>query len=192
MVEALDYRFGYDVKAEYFRWLCDLVDIEQEDRSYSILARDLFRKEFVALVKHDENRASDGLELREEYLREINYPKYVEIEGECSVLEMLIALARRIDFETSDPYDLNNTVDRTSYWFWEMIDNLGLIEFSDDCYVEYDGSFMVDAIVDRWLDREYSWDGNGGIFPLKYTNEDQRDVEIWYQMNMYLNEKCAV
>ena len=179
-----------DVEQDYFHWLCELVDIEQENRSYWLIAKDLHRKAFTYIVEHDENRASDGIELREEYLHEVNYPRYVSIDGECSVLEMLIALARRLDFETSDPYDTTDIFDRTSYWFWELMDNLGLIVFSDDVYVEYEGMTQVDRIVDILLNREYEEDGSGGgLFPLNYYSEDQRDVEIWYQMNAYLAER---
>jgi hypothetical protein len=28
----------------------------------------------------------------------------------------------------------------------------------------------------------------GGFFPLTHPNDDQRKVEIWYQMNAYLDE----
>lgn len=185
----MDYGFGFDVNQDYFRWLCDIVHIDQGDRSYWILAKDLHQKEFYSLIAHDENRASDGLELREEYLGSVGYPKYVDIGGECSVFEMLIALARRMDFETSDPYDVHDSTDRTSYWFWEMIDNLGLLPFSDDSYVEYGGMTQVDSILDIFLERGYKWNGQGGLFPLSMASEDQRDVEIWYQMAAYLNEE---
>lgn len=180
---------GFDIEQGYFEYLCDIVHVDQIDRSYWILAHDLYRRPFISVIPHDENRASDGLELREEYLREIHYPKYIEIEGECSVLEMLIGLARRMDFETSDPYDICDVTDRTAYWFWEMIDNLGLLAFSDDCYVDYGGMTQADRAIDRLLEREYSWNGEGGLFPLEKTNTDQRDVELWYQMNAYLMER---
>lgn len=178
----------FDIEQDYFHWLCELVHIDQEYDSYWLLAKELHRKEFYSLVPHDENRASDGLELREEYMREINYPRYIDIPGECSVFEMLIGLARRMDFETGDPYDFENSIDRTAYWFWEMIDNLGLMPFDDDSYVDYDGIRIVEDIIDRFLNREYDADGNGGLFPMRVVNEDQREVEIWYQMNQYLNE----
>lgn len=181
--------FGFDIEQDYFAWLCEMVHIDQMDISYLALAKDLHHRKFYAIVPHDENRASDGKELREYYLREINYPKYLEIEGECTIFEMLIALARRMDFETNDPYEIDETGDKTTYWFWEMIDNLGLSKFSDDAYYAYGGGREVDKILDKFLERRYSRNGNGGIFPLEMTKKDQRDVEIWYQMNSYLAEK---
>lgn len=184
----------YDIEQDYFHWLCEMVRIETEDRSYWLLAKDLHRRAFYPLVDHDENRASDGLELREEYLREVNYPKYYSIEGDCSVLEMIIALARRIAFETSDPYDLDieDDMDRTCYWFWEMMRNLGLDIYDDENYVENSGYERVEVILSRFLDRDYKRNGDGGLFPLDGGSEDQRDVEIWYQMNAYLMEKDYV
>lgn len=175
-----------DINQWYFNWLCELVHIDNGDSSYYILAKNLFSKQFVSYVDHDENRAYDGMELREECLEELGYPKYTRVEGPCNVLEMLVGLARRMDFETSDPYDA--VTDRTTYWFWEMIDNLGLMAFDDESYVEMEGQIFVDSIVDTFIERRYEPDGSGGLFPLKHSEDDQRKVEIWYQMCQYLAE----
>ena len=94
MCAALD----IDIEQDYFDWLCDLVHIDRMEEGYLLLAKDLHKRIFYALIPHDENRASDGKELREDYLRDIHYPKYVQIEGNCTVFEMLIALARRMDY----------------------------------------------------------------------------------------------
>lgn len=184
----MEYAYEFIVGQDYFNWLCELVHIDQIERTYWLLAKDLHRKAFIALIDRDENRASDGLELREEYSREINYDGYLDMDRECSVFEMLVALARRMDFETSDPNDPYDTRDSTSYWFWEMIENLGLIEFDDNSYVELEGQTYVDWILDGFIHRQYGADGRGGIFPLREVCEDQRDVEIWYQMSAYLME----
>lgn len=173
---------------DYFNWLCDQVHVDQIERSYWLLAKDLYHKEFIARIDHDENRASDGLELREEFVRENRYDEELDIDKGCSILEMLIALARRMDFETSDPNDPYDTNDSTSYWFWEMIDNLNLIEFDDDSYIELDGQTYVDWILDGLIERQYEPNGDGGLFPLRGMCEDQREVEIWYQMSAYLME----
>jgi hypothetical protein len=36
--------------------------------------------------------------------------------------------------------------------------------------------------------RLYTTSGYGGLFPLEEPKEDQRKVEIWYQMMAYLGE----
>lgn len=185
----MTYGYGFDVEQDYFHWLCELVEIEQPDKSYWILAKDLHSREFYSLIDHDENRAYDGIELREDYLREINYPKYVEIEGECSVFEMIIALARTMAFETEE-YDEEG--DHTAYWFWELMKNLGLTKYDDDSYAELEGHMHVDFNIDILLERKYEPNGIGGLFPLKRSRENQRKVELWYQMCAYLNEKEVV
>ncbi len=189
----MDYSYEKDIEQDYFHWLCEMVGVEQADDSYWILAKELHERKFYSLVPHDENRALDGMELREEYLRDCNYPKYVDILGDCSVLEMLIGLARRMEFEMTDPFDLENTMDRTSYWFWEMLDNLGLTKYTDSAYADLkdEAIVYVDWIVDNLLKRKYEPNGNGGLFPLHDFHENQCNVEIWYQMAAYLAERSV-
>lgn len=180
----------FDVNQDYFHWLCEMVGIEGEEKSYWLLAKDLHRMPFYSLVPHDENRALDGMSLRDEYLEEVNCPKYLRIDlGECTMLEMLIALSRRIDYEMSDSKVVS---DDTRKWFWEMLDNLGLTAYSDDRYVDIGGLDDVDEVLERLVERDYSRDGRGGLFPLRRPVEDQRNVEIWYQMSSYLLEKDVI
>ena len=37
--------------------------------------------------------------------------------------------------------------------------------------------------------RTYDSNGYGGLFPLRNPREDQRKVELWYQLNAYLLEQ---
>ena len=178
-----------ELNYEYFQWLCDMVHIEQERTSWKLVAKDLHRMIFVPLIERDENRALDGLDLRDQFIESEWYNQRDEIEGECTVFEMLVALAQRMDFETTGAYDENSMgSDRTAYWFWEMTDNLGLTAYDDDSYVDLDGTTYVEQIIDEFVNREYDYDGTGGIFPLKHAEKDQRNVEIWYQMSAYLYE----
>ena len=71
------------------------------------------------------------------------------------------------------------------------MDNLGLVPFDDESYVDLDGQTYVERIIDDFVKREYDFNGVGGIFPLKHAEQDQRDVEIWYQMSAYLYEREA-
>lgn len=193
---------NYDIEQDYFHWLCEMVSIDQEHESWWILAKTLHSRKFYALVAHDENRAYDGLDLREEYLSKTGAPDYAtvfpdETDGECSVFEMLIGLARRMEFETDDPYVYDGDErDRrtTGYWFWVMLDNLDLTRFSDQEYADNaeEAVSYIDWIVDRLLDRRYSANGEGGLFPLNHCHENQCKVEIWYQMSAYLMERNVV
>ena len=75
--------------------------------------------------------------------------------------------------------------DRTPLWFWGMIGNLGLREMTDDIFDES----VVDEITERFLTRDYSYNGRGGLFYVSKPRMDMRDVEIWYQMMWYLDEE---
>ena len=46
----------------------------------------------------------------------------------------------------------------------------------------------VEDIVQKFLDRKYSRNGDGGLFTVNRSRYDLRSVEIWYQMCWYLDE----
>ena len=179
---------SFEVVNEYFRWLCDKVGVERPNGSYWILIKALHKKEFYWTVPNDDNRALDGKKLREAFAEETDYYPYDALDGPCSMLEMLIALAGRCQYGVIDA-EVEN---RTSKWFWELVGNIGLDKFTDDVYVEECGTFQVDLILDTVLDRAYKKDGRGGLFPLKSAKKDQRNVEIWFQMCAYLIENYYV
>lgn len=73
--------------------------------------------------------------------------------------------------------------DRTSQWFWGMINNLGLNGMTDRSYdAEY-----VERTVDRFLNRDYEPDGRGGLFRIRNCGKDLRKAEIWHQLCWYLD-----
>lgn len=188
-----------NVKETYFLWLCTL--IKNRRFNYWKLARELHNKKFRWSVPNDDNRCGDGLYLRQTFIEQEGLDEdHLEVvgflKGECTVLEVLVALAQRIDFQT---YDLDTQENKTSKWFFEMIGNLGLDKFPDensrgDRLSELD-ELRIDEILEGWLDRSYAFDGTGGLFPLKRHNRhkgrmrDQTTVEIWYQMMAYLEER---
>jgi hypothetical protein len=102
----------------------------------------------------------------------------------CSVLEMMIALAKR--WEDNVMYDPDYG-DRTAEWFWIMMRNLGFTWLDDMRFDPVEANY----ITDRLLDREYDKDGQGGLFRIKNPNIDMRNTEIWYQMNFFFNEFLA-
>jgi hypothetical protein len=105
---------------------------------------------------------------------------YDILDGPCTVLEMMIALANRCEETIMDDPDIG---DRTGQWFWGMITNMGLGSMSDD---RYDRRY-VEYVITRLLDREYEPDGTGGLFTVRDCDRDMRDVEIWYQLCWYLD-----
>lgn len=170
---------GSRINSEYFATLRDLILTDKGEETYDLLIRDLYALNFYAVLPRDENRGKDGMDLRARYMG--NDSDY--ITGPCSVLEMMIALSQRMSEIMFDP----SVGDDTPRWFWEMIENLGLDFNSDSRY----SSIFTDQTIRRFLDRKYDADGLGGLFPLEYPGEDidQRDIEIWYQMQSYLNER---
>jgi hypothetical protein len=111
----------------YFTWLYSKVgSVEKTDpsKTYWTLCRKLFTKEFVWIVANDDNRAEDGRDLRREFIEEERIGGVNEewMRLGCSMLELLIALSRRLEFEAGEtPRD----------WFWTLIRNLGM-EFCSD------------------------------------------------------------
>ena len=174
-----------DVINEYFDWMCQLVSDKQYigDRSYRKLLSKLHSIPFTYTIDMDGNRAADGIDLRYRYGYERNYEDYIIAsfldDKPCSVLEMIVALALRCETIMEDP----DYGDRTGEWFWGMIECLGL-ESMDDTDFNRD---HVDDVIDIFLSRGYGRDGRGGLFTIKHPKRDLRTVEIWYQMNWYLD-----
>ena len=170
----------------YFRWLCEFVNVSPPYGSYTRLLYLMHIKPFKWSVRNDDNRYFDGIDLRNRFIWEHLYSGDLEgeLKGHCTILEMIAALALRIDILMEDE-GLEN--DQVSKWFWVMMDNLGLTSYNDD---DLDDILVheVNEILDRLVDRAYDEDGNGGLFPLTKPKENQKKVELWYQMNAYLLE----
>lgn len=168
------------VISDYHLWLLEMMRIDLPEHShYYKLMDDLDKKEFTWINDMDENRDMDAFELRKEYYFDNGYDVRDVFTGPRSVLEVLVALSRRIEIEiTGEPGN-----DHIEKWFWEMLKNLGVL-IDDDIY---DHEF-VDRKLDIWLERRFNFDGRDGIFPLKTASFDQRKTDIWYQMQNYLME----
>jgi hypothetical protein len=168
---------------QYFNWLCDVVNVSTV--SYNKLLRLLHRTKFRWSNIRDKNRAEDGVDLRFRFRKSIDCLSRNEVlnwhdEEPCSVLEMMIALAIRAEEQIMDNPQVGN---RTTQWFWGMVASLGLTGMSDDMFD------LIEAkdIIERFLDREYSPDGKGGLFTIRDCEYDLRDVEIWTQLCWYLD-----
>jgi hypothetical protein len=146
---------------------------------YEILYRQMHRKAYYFIVDYDENRAADGVYLRDMYLDLFDRGEVPQ--GPCSFLEFLIGVSMRLSGMLADGEPLP-----VSQYFWELLNRLGLNEFTDELYREDATQFQVDAIMVDFMDRRYDRCGKGGLFPLTPPCRDQRKVEVWYQMNSYL------
>lgn len=172
----------------YFTWMCSLVSNRKryaKQPSYSQLLRLLHEIDFQYILPMDGNRESDGINLRYRFGYEEGYEDsmiatYLD-DRPCSVLEMMVALALRCEESIMDNPDFG---DRKGQWFWGMIVSLGLGNQYDENFDEE----YVYFVIDRFLNREYERNGKGGLFTVTRPHRDMRSVEIWYQMNWYLEE----
>lgn len=168
----------------YFDWLygqvCS-VRAKNPSRTYRNLLDILYTKEYVWLVPNDDNRLEDGRDLRLEFLETeeilVSGRDSLWLDLGCSVLEFLVGVSRRLEFET----DVNSDI-----WFWELLDNLGLSGMNDRVAIDKE---EVDYVLDRLIWRTYEYNGGGGLFPLVYPERDQREVEVWYQLSAYILER---
>ena len=171
-----------NINEEFFEWMYQTV----EGKGYSDLLETLYSVQFYVVLPLDENRLIDGCELRYRFGEDCNIPKVVidKVFGhndECSVLEMMLSLAIRIEETIMSDSDYG---DRTSMWFWIMIKSLGLYSMTNGNYDEP----KVLKILDTFLTRCYKDNGAGSLFIVNNTNKDMRDVEIWYQMCLFFDD----
>lgn len=179
-----------NIKEIYFEWLLNHVysGSKIKRKKYRKLLSHLYDRDYVWSLEMDENRYDDGMILRDRFVDECyesgsylgkSILLYFNTKP-CSMLEMMIALAIRCEENFMDDAEHG---DRTGQWFWEMIISLKLNSMDDS---QYDSDY-VDGVINRFLDHEYLPNGIGGLFTIKNSEHDLREVEIWYQMCWYLD-----
>jgi hypothetical protein len=165
----------------YFKWLYSQVADPEVVNPYAThwrLLKLLYTREFVWFVPNDDNRIADGTDLRIEFidstqLQDVD-PSWIRLP--CSVLELMIALSRKLSFNSGWAYP---------GCFWGLLDNIQLKQYNDRRNYSED---TIQDILDTLIFRTYKYDGRGGLFPLRDGREDQRRVELWYQMCAYILE----
>lgn len=166
----------------YLYWLYSQVgevDSRNPSATYWNLLRRLYQTQFIWFIPNDDNRVEDGIALRYEFIEDLAL-EGVSIDWlhmECSFLELLIGLSRRLAFETEG---------ESRWWFWRLLSNLGLEGYSDDRPLN---ARAVNTATNRVIWREYTRNGVGGLFPLHHAREDQTEVEMWRQLGAYLLEQ---
>ena len=188
----------------YYEWLVDQSQLDQDgEGGYSRLCEALFRTTFESKsVFADANRVEEAWQLRNEWadsvadsedVREELFSEFERTNGYgwyCSYLELLIVMARKIAYETlGGPYEAS-----IGKWMREMMANCGMDEMTDGYFKKYGGEAYdkLEGVTRRITMRAYSWDGDGGIFPLMYPLRDQRRIELLDQMNDYLAENYDI
>lgn len=162
--------------SSYFFWLCDMIDCKSHEQYKETLLQ-LDNVAFYSLIPNDDNRGLDGVQLRVVYEDESGiFLSEDYLHDPCTLLEMLIALAERMAYIIFDP--AKNDEPNNVSCFWQLVKNLKLKPQAMNNYV----------LIETFLERNYAPSGDGGLFPLLSTREDQRDIEIWYQMMAYIEE----
>lgn len=173
----------YSVEKKYFEWMYEIVCGEYNKTgpySFRKLMLYLHSVEFTFTNRRDINRAKDGEKLRYRFAYDTGCAcadSY--LEGPCSILEMMVALAIKCEENYMDNPKFGN---RTRQWFWRMVASLGLNGMTDAQYNQDE----IDEIIKRFLKRNYEPDGCGGLFTVKNHDRDMRKIEIWDQMQAYL------
>ena len=175
-----------ELEKRYFNWLCNVIG-DKSHRNYGKLLKYLFNRSFFYILPMDGNRSEDGIDLRYSGFGYFSGTEQYEIaryldRRDCSVLEMMVALAIRAENIVGD----SEVGDRKALWFWSMIESLGLSGMDDDHYDETKVIFSIDC----FLNRDYKPNGKGGLFTVKEPSHDMRGVEIWNQMCWYLSENA--
>lgn len=171
---------------QYFEWMVSILIPDVNKRVvYSNLLDTLNSLEFIPSMDMDYNRFNDGVELRFRFGDENGFGKtsiscYLDTHP-CSMLEMMCALSLRIE-ETimSDP----EIGDRTWIWFDEMLNSLGFINQTN---YNFDYNLIL-SNINTFNRRQYESNGRGGLFTIDDPTVDVRDLEIWYQMNLYIKQ----
>lgn len=166
---------------DYKNWLVNLV-IDEDHSCYNNLLNYIFNKEFYWSVPRDENRAIDGIHMREVFADQYGYS--CDMNGPCSVLEMMIALSVR----GAEDILWDGENNWTPFIFWSMIDNLGLIDCVDSNFYQN----YVDNKLEIFLSRNYDEKGYGGLFlPSHFYSQipkKWKHLEVWDQMNLWIND----
>lgn len=171
-----------DNERAYRDWLVNKVNVTMAD--YADLLQELYDIEFYSIVQYDEDRGMDGLALRDDWATEVGFKGSLDF-GVANVLEVLIGISRRVEFQLFG----TQYFDEWDYIkiFWEFINNLGLDEyFGTLSRYTFD---EIRQIVSHFLNRDYFRHKKSNIFCFQHPPKNLRKLNIWTQMGLYLKER---
>jgi len=174
----------------YFDWLCMKIGVNPSNpkRNYTNMVSMLHGINYIPVLEMDENRANDGIRLRLKFMNLHGSYGSALNRGPCTLLEFLIALAMKMNFLMGEEDNQHHT----EWYFWRLIRNLELRKYTDDFWDFGHGECFVEDAADRIMNRHYERSGRGGLFPLRGDYGDQRQVEVWQQMQFWLNENSDI
>lgn len=170
-------------EADYLTWLVRRMNVVP-NKNFGMLLRELYRWEFYSAVPHDEDRGSDGIALRGTWADEVGYNGPIDF-GPARILETFIGIALRIEDKIfggpwMDDWDYKRI-------FWDLINNLGLIEY--DGVLNSEDYDRVGGVLDVFVSKRGKRDTFPNIFVFKNPSIDPRKMNIWSQIGAYIGEK---
>lgn len=178
----------------YFRWLADDLSLRGEDDHWFLL-RQLHRNPFSLnplYYEKDSHLLEDSKYLRHVYESAWGKGDKVASNMPTTCLEMILNEAYILE-SWDGAYDYRD-------YFWLLLDNLGLMKFSDTNFFDLGGYEVVDNILWTWISRTYRKDGVGSIYPLtgsipfygKNYKVDMRKLSIKEQRIMYMRDNYSI
>ena len=173
-----------EIETYYVDWLRE--QAVGQDRSYDKLLDFLYNTPYFHTLPMDENREEDGIELRyifgnEECISNDDISSGLDSGRGCSMLEMMVALARRCENQNINDMEEGEQPER---WFIVKITNLGLRGFDNEHFDLREAR----TVVDRFLAHRYSYYGDGSLFSVCRPRYDMRKTDLWYQAMWYFSE----
>lgn len=176
----------------YFNWMVNNIFFDESlKNTYLMLLRLLNSIPFEWSLEMDENRQKDAQDLRYIFGEENGYAESeicVQLDIiPPSLLEVIVALLIRV--QNNILYDPDHFSTLNQEIFLDIISSLGL-DHMTGCLSNENIRYFFDTIY-RFYKRDYTYNGEGGLFTVKNPKDDMRNTEIWFQFMWYLDEKLG-
>lgn len=159
---------------EYIKWICDQLGLRVT--KWRGVMSNLNKIPYRWYIDTDENRAVEGLNLRNDYFKDRGFNRIDSDNSDCTVLEMLVSLANRLNLDyVGYPGDEKNGL-----IFIDFCKNLGIISEESDENQCYSGDFEdISESVDAWLDGDFEENGDGSPFYVPSGDINLQNLSVW-------------
>ena len=159
---------------EYIRWICDQLGLRVT--KWRGMISTLNKIPYRWSIDTDENRAVEGINLRNDYFKERGFNRVDTDSRDCTVLEMLVSLANRLNFDyVGYPGDEKN-----GRIFIDFCKNLGIVSAESNENQCYSGDFEdISENIDRWLDGNFEENGEGSPFYTPSEDINLSNLSVW-------------
>lgn len=177
----------------YFNWMVSKLFYDDEEAEMHLaVVREMHNTLFEYSICTDENRQKDAQDLRYKFGYEHGYYeaeicRTLDVEPP-SILEVIVALIDRV--QENVLCDLEKKVSNQEI-FLDILKSLGIDSIVGSYALSGDCARCFENAMSMFINRTYSYYGEGGLFTVQNPKYDMRDAEIWYQFMWYLNEKLG-